>query len=350
MNRYAVRHSDLLHWMEEHSFPRYRADQLWRGLFIERQPLEQISSLPTDLRGLIAESFPLALRPLRCAASSDGTQKWLSEIMGAHQIETVLMPSKSRATVCISTQAGCAMGCTFCATGQAGFERQLTSDEMLEQVMMASQHAAVPVTHVVLMGMGEPLANYSNVVELLHRLHDDLGMSARRLTVSTVGIVPAMKKLAHDAPPVTLAVSLHAATDEARSTLIPLNRKYPIAAIIDAAREFSQVRGRRVTFEYTAIAGVNDSDSDAHALGTLLESFEGAGGAHVNLIPLNPTQDFSGSPSGHARLDAYVSILQTYGVTATVRRARGADIDAACGQLRATNGLPRSKSSAANSR
>lgn len=334
MNRYGATRADIAAWVTAQSLPAYRAEQLWRGLIVDRSPVQQITSLPSTVRSAFAETFPLALSQLRDVQSADGTRKWLSEAHGGAQIETVLMPSPSRASVCISTQAGCAMGCTFCATGQAGFERHLDVDEMFEQVMLAAHHSDTPVTHVVLMGMGEPLANYDRVVELLHRLHDDLGISARRLTVSTVGIVPKMLTLAKDAPPVTLAVSLHAATDGARGRLIPLNRRYPIATIVDAAREFSLVHGRRVTFEYTAIAGENDSDDDAHALGALLQNFGGAGGAHVNFIPLNPTGAFLGAASRRDRLADATAILERYGVTATVRRPRGVDIDAACGQLR----------------
>lgn len=334
MNRYALTQAQIANWVRNQSLPAYRARQLWQALIVDRVPVEQATALPLSLRNSFAEAFPLALTQIRAVQSADGTRKWLSEAAGGAQIETVLMPSPSRASVCISTQAGCAMGCTFCATGQAGFERHLEVDEMLEQVLLAAHHSRTPVTHVVLMGMGEPLANYERVVELLHRLNTDLEISARRLTVSTVGIVPKMLTLAEDAPAVTLAVSLHAATDEARARLIPLNRRYPIANIVEAAREFSRVRGRRVTFEYTAISGENDSDDDAHALGTLLRTFGGAGGAHVNFIPLNPTGAFVGAASRREQLVRATAILAQYGVTATIRRPRGVDIDAACGQLR----------------
>jgi len=190
------------------------------------------------------------------------------------------------------------------------------------------------VTNVVFMGMGEPLANYEAVWSAVERLHDDLGLSARRITVSTVGVVPGIRRLARERLPVTLAVSLHAADDARRSDLVPLNRRYPVAEVLDAAAEFAGAHGRRVTFEYACIAGVNDSTADAEALGRLLGGFPGAGGAHVNLIPLNPTDGFAGRASGRGGLRHFAVVLCAHGVTATVRRNRGTDIAAACGQLR----------------
>jgi 23S rRNA (adenine2503-C2)-methyltransferase len=190
------------------------------------------------------------------------------------------------------------------------------------------------------MGMGEPLANYDTTWAAVHRLHDDLGLSARRITISTVGVAPAMRRLAHEDLPVTLAVSLHAATDAERDQLVPLNRRYPIAEVLDAAAEFAGAKGRRVTFEYACIAGVNDSPAQAEALGTLLAAFPGVGGAHVNLIPLNPTEGFGGHAPAPPSLQAFADRLRSHGVAATVRRNRGTDISAACGQLRSREAMP----------
>jgi len=244
----------------------------------------------------------------------------------------VLMRSPRRATVCVSSQAGCAMRCSFCATGQAGFERHLDVGEIVEQVVRAQHHSDQPVTHVVFMGMGEPLANLDAVEPALRLLHSGLGISARRLTVSTVGLVPGMRRLCEFELPVTLAVSLHAADDARRDELVPLNRRHPIAEVLDAARDYAAAKGRRVTFEYACIADTNDLPHHADALAGRLAGFPG--GAHVNLIPLNPTADYSGRPAGAARIGEFARRLGERGVTATIRRNRGRDIDAACGQLR----------------
>jgi 23S rRNA (adenine2503-C2)-methyltransferase len=249
------------------------------------------------------------------------------------QVETVLMEYRDRATVCVSSQAGCAMGCTFCATGQAGFERHLHVGEIVEQVMRAAHATSQRVSNVVFMGMGEPLANVDTVCRAIERLHSDAGFSARHITVSTVGVVPGIHALAEQPLPVTLAVSIHAPDDELRNELVPLNRRYPVAVVVDAAREYAARKGRRVTFEYAGIEGVNDDPERARKLARLLRDFPG--GAHVNLIPLNATTAFTGRPSSDARLRAFAATLGAHGVTATIRRNRGVDIDAACGQLRA---------------
>jgi 23S rRNA (adenine2503-C2)-methyltransferase len=245
------------------------------------------------------------------------------------------MRSPRRASVCVSSQAGCAMACSFCATGQAGFERHLTAGEIVEQVVRAAHASPQRVSNVVYMGMGEPLANYEPVWESVERLHGDLGISARRLTISTVGVVPGMRRLATASLPVTLAVSLHAPDDELRNRLVPLNHRYPIDEVLDAAAEVAGARGRRVTFEYACIAGVNDAPRQIDALGRRLAAWQGVGGAHVNLIPLNPTAGYSGHASARARLRDLATRLASHGVQATVRQTRGVDIDAACGQLRA---------------
>ena len=224
------------------------------------------------MRDRIATELPEALTVVtEQTAADDMTSKWLWAVRddGA-QVETVLMRYPDRATVCVSSQAGCAMGCTFCATGQEGFERHLTAGEIVEQVLRAQHASPQRVGNVVFMGMGEPLANYEPVRDSIERLHDDVGISARRITVSTVGVVPGIRRLADEDLPVTLAVSLHAPTDEDREALVPLNRRYPIAEVLDAAAEFAGAKGRRVTFEYACIPGVNDSRPQAEALGRLL--------------------------------------------------------------------------------
>jgi 23S rRNA (adenine2503-C2)-methyltransferase len=334
-SRYGASFEELAGLLSSWGEPRYRARQVWDGLYRRRSPLEALTEVPKGLRGRLAEALPLALSPcLETKGDGGATVKWLWTGGGESpaQVETVLMGYAGRATVCVSSQAGCAMGCTFCATGQAGFERHLSVGEIVEQVARAA-HAGPPrVSNVVFMGMGEPLANYDATWEALGRLHDDFGISCRHLTVSTVGLVPGMRRLAAGHLPVTLAVSLHAPDDELRDELVPLNRRYPLTEVLAAAREYLVARGRRVSFEYAMIAGVNDALGQADALARLLRPLSPA--AHVNLIPLNPTPGFAAPASPPAQVARFAERLRERGVNTTVRRNRGTAIDAACGQLR----------------
>jgi 23S rRNA (adenine2503-C2)-methyltransferase len=333
--RYGVSLEDLGQLLADRGEPRYRAQQVFDGLYEQRSPLEELTNLPKRLRTELAELLPLALSERVRSTGDDGaTTKWLWDAAGA-QIETVLMEYRSRATVCVSSQAGCAMGCTFCATGQAGFERHLRADEIVEQVLRAQHATTMRVSNVVFMGMGEPLANFDAVWAAIEVLHRDLGISARHITVSTVGIVPGIKRLTALALPVTLAVSLHAPDDTLRDELVPPNRRYPVQQVVDAARAHAAATGRRVTFEYACIARVNDQLYRADALAELLARFPG--GAHVNLIPLNRTEGYSGRDPGRTRMLQFAQRLTERGISATVRRNRGTEIDAACGQLRARN-------------
>jgi 23S rRNA (adenine2503-C2)-methyltransferase len=340
--RYGVERGALAQLLADWGEPRYRVEQVHDALYRQRRPLEDATSLPRTLRDALASALPLALDVLVRQDSADATTtKWLWSCgPDRAQIETVLMQYPTRATVCVSSQAGCAMACSFCATGQEGFERHLDVGEIVEQVLRAQHAAPQRVSNVVYMGMGEPLANYDAVWSSVERLHADAGISARHLTISTVGVVPGIRRLATEALPVTLAVSLHAPDDELRSQLVPLNRRYPIAEVLDAAAAFAAARGRRVTFEYACIAGVNDSPEQAAALGRRLAAWPGTGGAHVNLIPLNPTAEFAGAAPARPRLQGFAERLRAAGINATVRRNRGVDIDAACGQLRAREPIP----------
>jgi 23S rRNA (adenine2503-C2)-methyltransferase len=335
--RYSATRAELDEIVAELGHPAYRATQVWEGLWTQRRPLDSLTNLSKPLREQLATALPLALEPLVVtSADRDMTRKWLWQTLGdgkPAQVETVLMRYRDRATVCVSSQAGCAMGCPFCATGQAGFERHLVPGEIVEQVVRAAHESPQRVGNVVFMGMGEPLANVDAVLHAITRLHDDLGLSARHITVSTVGVIPGMRALTGGPLPVTLAVSLHAPDDALRDELVPLNRRYPIAEVLEAAREHAQSRGRRVTFEYACIDDVNDHPHQARALAGRLRGFPG--GAHVNLIPLNGTGGFSGGPSPRPRIEAFAFALREAGVTATIRANRGTEIDAACGQLRA---------------
>ncbi len=344
-SRYGASRTEYETWMAAHGHPRYRVQQVWDALYKQRRPLETATNLPATLRDELTAAFPTTLTTLvEQRGDHEQTRKWLFTTADGAEIETVLMLSPGRATVCVSSQAGCAMACTFCATGQAGFTRQLDAGEIVEQVLVVAHQSPQPVTNVVFMGMGEPLANYDATWTAIERLHGDLGISARRITVSTVGIVPGIRRLAGEAIPVTLAVSLHAADDDLRSSMIPVNRRYPLTELIAAAHEYGQARGRRVTFEYACIEGVNDQPRHALRLAELLRPL-GPLGAHVNLIPLNRTAAFAGHAPVGASIRAFAADLHAEGLNATVRRNRGTDIDAACGQLRdrATgNGTPAS--------
>ncbi len=332
--RYLATRRDYAAWLDEHGEPRYRTEQVWKALHAQHRPLEEITTLPATLRAELAVAFPTSLRTVVEQTGDAGTTvKWLHATHDDREIESVLMVSPDRATVCISSQAGCAMACTFCATGQAGFDRNLDAGEIVEQVVHAARHAPTRLSNVVFMGMGEPLANYDATWAAVRRIHDDLGISARRITVSTVGIVPGIERLAQEDLPVTLAVSLHAPTDELRETMIPVNRRYPLRDVIRAAHAYARAHGRRVTFEYACIEGVNDQPEHAAQLADLLSPL-GSLGTHVNLIPLNPTAGFTGHAPPAANVGAFAADLAAAGLTPTIRRNRGTDIDAACGQLR----------------
>ena len=317
--------------------PAYRVDQIWQGLYEKATPVDELTNVPKAVRARLTEAAPAALTPVTESVSRDGdTVKWLWELDGGARVETVLMHYGDRSTVCISTQAGCAMGCGFCATGQAGFERQLTVGEIVEQVVRARQRAAARddprrVSNVVFMGMGEPMANYDNTWATVQRLHGDMGISARHLTISTVGIVPGIRRMADEALPVNLAVSLHAADDELRDELVPINKRYPLAMLAEACEHYLKVKNRRLSFEWALIDGVNDRGRDA----TQLADYALALKAHVNLIPLNPTPGYLTRGTRPERVRAFRDLLRSLGVNTTVRQNRGTDIDAACGQLRA---------------
>jgi 23S rRNA (adenine2503-C2)-methyltransferase len=319
--------------------PRYRLDQVWAGLYEQLASPSELTVLPKALRAELEQTLPLALASVTEQTSDKGeTVKWLWELGDGTKVETVLMHYDERSTVCVSSQAGCAMGCGFCATGQAGFDRQLTIGEIVEQVVRAGRRARDDgrrLSNVVFMGMGEPLANYDATWAAVERMHGDIGLSARHLTVSTVGIVPGIRRLATEALPVNLAVSLHAADDALRDELVPINRRYPLSTLMDACAGYLQAKGRRLSFEWALIDGVNDRDQDARLLVERSRSLPLP--AHVNLIPLNPTPGYAvrGSPPGRVR--AFRDRLREGGVNATIRRTRGTEIDAACGQLRAAH-------------
>lgn len=325
----------------------FAARQLAHWLYARRvADLDAMTDLPRELRANLAARYDtLTSTVVAREESGEGTTKLALRLADGPVIECVLMREHSRGgtgprdryTICISTQAGCAMGCRFCATGQAGFTRHLDAAEIVEQVVRAGRRARDDgrrLGNVVFMGMGEPLANYDAVWSAITRIHDELGVSARRITVSTVGIAPGIRRLARERLPVNLAVSLHAADDSTRDDLVPLNRRYPVAEVVAACREYRRATGRRLSFEWALIDGVNDGPTDAARLAAIARPL----GAHVNLIPLNPTPGYLATGSPPERVRAFAARLRALGVNATVRANRGTDIGAACGQL--AGGLP----------
>jgi 23S rRNA (adenine2503-C2)-methyltransferase len=317
--------------------PAYRAQQIWQGLYqnLWTSP-EEFTNLPKALREkLAAELRWSALEPETVLKSKDGeTVKTLFRLGDDREIEAVLMRYEARRTLCISTQAGCAMGCVFCATGQMGFKRHLTAGEIVAQVMYYARQLkeqGEQVTNVVVMGMGEPFQNYQNTLKAIDRLNDPKGynLGARRFTISTVGLVPFIRKFADEKRQVNLAISLHAADNEARSALLPVNRKYPIEQVIEACRYYVEQTGRRVTFEWALIRDVNDTPEVARRLAGLLKGLI----CHVNVIPLNPTKKYPGQATTRERAQAFAEVLNQAGIPCTIRIRRGIDIQAGCGQL-----------------
>lgn len=347
LTRYDVSREQLREVLD--GTPRYRVDQAWSGLYERCSDPSEWTNLPQALRADLSQRLPAALTPVTESVSGDGdTVKFLWELDGGSRIETVLMLYPDRATVCISSQAGCAMACGFCATGQAGFTRHLTVGEIVEQVARATKRARDAdrrVSNIVYMGMGEPMANESTVWQSVERLHHDFGLSARHITISTVGIIPGIRKLAERPLPVNLAVSLHAANDTLRDELVPINKRYPIDDLVRACADYLAVKNRRVSFEWAMIDGVNDRDNDARELAELCRRLRPS--AHVNLIPLNPTPGYPTVGSSVKRVHEFRDLLESLGANATVRRNRGTDIDAACGQLAAGQPVSIGRKSAA---
>ncbi|MEX2547328.1 MAG: 23S rRNA (adenine(2503)-C(2))-methyltransferase RlmN [Chloroflexota bacterium] len=332
-------------WLTDHGQPAYRgrqmSDHLWSGA---AQSAEELHTLPQGLRAELDRDFRVStLTETDVTAADNGlTQKALHRLDDGRLIESVLMryPARgcrrARATVCISSQAGCAVGCPFCATGELGFERDLEASEIVDQARFWRHWLAgvgQRLTNVVFMGMGEPLLNTERVLEAAAALTDSgrFGLGARHVTISTSGVVPGMERLIEEKPQYTLAVSLHAARPELRDVLVPLNRRYPVDAVVDAAVRYAAMTGRRVTYEYVMIEGINDTHDDAAALTRLLRGQH----AHVNLIPMNPVAHTPWLPSSAERTEAFALQLRTAGIGATVRRNRGVEIGAACGQLAA---------------
>jgi 23S rRNA (adenine2503-C2)-methyltransferase len=327
----AAARARLSAWATERGLPSYRVEQMHRRLW--RVPVAHwadATELPRELRAALDAEFPLArLTAATIQQSSDGTRKYLWRLSDGEAIESVLIPSGTRRTLCVSSQAGCALGCTFCATGRMGFRRNLSGFEIAAQAReIVLRNPAEKPTNVVFMGMGEPLLNWPAVNDALTVLNapDGLGIGARHITVSSVGILPGLAELARRPEQFRLAISLHAPTSERRRALMPIDKKYDLEAVLKAAEAFR----KRITFEYVLISGANDTEHDADALAKLARRL----GALINLLPLHPGGAPNLTPTPAARIRAFRDRLANQGVEATVRRSRGLDIDAACGQLR----------------
>jgi len=317
--------------------PAFRAKQIWTGLYQNFwQSPDEFTNLSKGLREKLAAEvhFDVLVPTLKLDSTDGQTRKTLFKLPDGRQVEAVLMRYDKRRTLCISTQVGCAMGCTFCATGQMGFTRNLSSGEIVAQVMYYARllhDENDVVTNVVVMGMGEPFHNYKNTLAAIDRLNDSTGYNfgARRFTISTSGLVPAIRKFTRERRQVNLAVSLHASEDDLRGSMMPVNRKYNVAELIQACREYVETTGRRITFEWALINGVNDTPQEARKLATLLKGLL----CHVNAIPLNPTTGYEGKATTHERANAFKQTLEQNGIPCTIRIRRGIDIQAGCGQL-----------------
>ena len=328
----------LLSWGE----PGYRADQLYKWLYASLvTDFTPMCNIPQGIRQQLEQVASIRrLTPVQEIASRDGlTRKVLFALPDGETVESVLMLYDKRKSVCVSTQVGCALGCAFCATGQSGFTRNLTAGEIVEQVLhfaRALKKESQRVTNVVFMGMGEPFRNYEATWQAVETLNDPRGcnLGARRITISTVGIVPGIQRLSQETLQAGLAVSLHAAYDDLRDTLIPINRRYPLKELITACQDYVERTGRRVTFEYALVKGVNDSRQQAAQLARLLNGLL----CHVNFIPLNPIPDSNWQASSNEQVQIFHREIRSRGISSTVRLRRGIEIEAGCGQLRSRDG------------
>ena len=329
---------EMIAFLVERGHQRFRADQIYDWLHMKfATSFDQMSNLPQKLIDDLASICYISVANIekKLVSSYDNTIKYLFSFEDGECVESVVMDYHHGRSMCISTQVGCKMGCTFCATGKGGFTRNLTAGEILSQIYTAQKDLGIRISNIVLMGMGEPLDNFDNVVKFIKLVTSDKGINigARHITLSTCGLVPRIYELADLNIPVTLSLSLHAPNDEIRSRTMPINRKYPLVEVFKACRYYAERTGRRITYEYAMISGVNDSDGCAHELA---QSIKGTL-CHVNLIPVNPVEGTGYNPSKDKRLTSFVGVLSRYNVNATVRRTLGSDINASCGQLRGKN-------------
>ena len=326
--------AEIAQMLKDLGQPAFRAKQVYTWLHKGVRSYEEMSNLPKELRNVLAEQYPLRIPQVvrKQESAKDGTIKYLWELSDGNCVETVLMRYHYGNTVCISTEVGCRMGCAFCASTLGGLVRRLEPYEMLDQVLFTQVDSGLPVSHIVLMGIGEPMDNYENVMRFLELVNSKEGMniSMRHISLSTCGIVPGIDRLAEEKLQLTLSVSLHAPTDAIRNTIMPVNKAYPTEELLAACRRYYEKTGRRISFEYAMINGVNDTPEAAK---TLIRRLKGLP-AHMNLIPLNHVEESPLKPSTRQVVQTFQKILEEAGIPATVRRTLGSDIDASCGQLR----------------
>ncbi len=320
--------------LKELGQPAFRAKQVFTWLHKGVRSYDEMTNLPKALREMLAEKYPICPPEVvrKQESKRDGTIKYLWQLSDGNCVETVLMRYHYGNTVCISTEVGCRMGCAFCASTLGGLVRRLEPQEMLDQVLFTQVDSGLPVSHIVLMGIGEPLDNFDNVMRFLELVNSPQGMniSMRHISISTCGLVPKIDELAKRKLQLTLSVSLHAPNDEVRNKIMPVNRAYPSEELLQACRRYYAETSRRISFEYAMIDGVNDSEEDARELLRRLKGLP----AHFNLIPLNHVEESPLKPSSKAAVARFQKILEEGGIPATVRRTLGGDIDASCGQLR----------------
>ncbi|MDJ1184520.1 23S rRNA (adenine(2503)-C(2))-methyltransferase RlmN [Roseofilum casamattae] len=332
----------LTAWVQAQGQPAYRGKQLYQWIYQKgARSLSEVTVFPKAWRQEMAEtSIGRSIQHYR-AIASDGTIKYLLQLEDGQIIETVGIPTAKRLTVCVSSQVGCPLACDFCATGKGGFQRHLQPHEIIDQVLTVQNDFQRRVSHIVFMGMGEPLLNLDNVLQALHCLNKDVGIAQRQITVSTVGIAKRIRQLAKEELQITLAVSLHASNQPLREKLIPSALRYRLPDLMEECREYVKLTGRRITFEYILLAGVNDRPEHAHELANLLRGFQ----THVNLIPYNPISEVDYQRPKSRQINDFLAILEQANIAASVRHSRGLDADAACGQLRASRQLTSSEGS-----
>ncbi|MBQ7817881.1 MAG: 23S rRNA (adenine(2503)-C(2))-methyltransferase RlmN [Oscillospiraceae bacterium] len=320
--------------LKEMGQPAFRAKQVFSWLHKGIRSFDEMSNLPKPLRTALEEQYPICAPEVvrKQESQKDGTIKYLWRLSDGNCVETVLMRYHYGNTVCISTEVGCRMGCAFCASTLGGLVRKLEPFEMLDQVLFTQVDSGLPISHIVLMGIGEPLDNFENVLRFLELVNspDGMNISMRHISLSTCGLVPKIDELAQKKLQLTLSVSLHAPNDEVRNTIMPVNKAYPVDQLLDACRRYYKATSRRISFEYAMINGVNDSEENAKELLRRLKGLP----AHFNLIPLNHVEESPLKPSSRNAVARFQKILEDGGVPATVRRTLGGDIDASCGQLR----------------
>ncbi|MGN0462349.1 MAG: 23S rRNA (adenine(2503)-C(2))-methyltransferase RlmN [Ruminococcus sp.] len=330
----SLKTEEIQDFVVKHNFPKYRAEQIFRWINSGVSSFDEMNNIPKDLRSKLSEYYYISVVNIekKQVSSYDNTVKYLFKFGDGECVESVVMSYHHGYTICISTQVGCKMGCKFCATGMQGFTRNLTPGEMLSQIETAQKDLGIRISNIVLMGMGEPLDNFDNVVRFIDLVSSEKGLNIgkRHITLSTSGVVPKIYKLADLEMQITLSVSLHAPNDKMRSATMPINDAYDIESLMEAVRYYIDKTHRRVSFEYAMIDGVNDSDSCAKELGKLIKGML----AHVNLIPVNSVKGSDYRKSNKERLISFTNILNSYGISATVRRTLGSDIDASCGQLK----------------